>query len=163
MVNTGFSLSTVVIGALYAVGHFASYIDNLRMRSMYPPNTGRWVWSGQATTERRVGELGSMATPVLSEGPSVAHKTLRKHYRKLVDAVSRGQIAAALYEKEVVEDDVIGLSTTNLSSKQIGEKIMKQVLQSIKLNPMLFESFCEALETESVTKEVVAELKGESV
>ena len=104
-----------------------------------------------------------MATPVLSEGPSVAHKTLRKHYRKLVDAVSRGQIAAALYEKEVVEDDVIGLSTTNLSSKQIGEKIMKQVLQSIKLNPMLFESFCEALETESVTKEVVAELKGESV
>lgn len=104
-----------------------------------------------------------MATPVESEGPSVAHKALRKHYRKLVDAVPRGQIAAALFENEVVDEEVVGLSTSTLTSRQIGDKIMKQVLHSIKLNPMLFESFCEALETEPVTKEVLAELKGESI
>ena len=105
-----------------------------------------------------------MATP--NDGPSksgkdsVEYKALRKLYRKLVEVVSQRRIAAALFENEVIEDDMLELFTTSLTGTDIGGKIMKNVFLSIKLQPEKhFESFCKSLEVEDSLKDVLKELK----
>lgn len=104
--------------------------------------------------------MTTTTVPGYSEEPSTEYRAIKKNYRRLVDAVSRGQIPAVLLEEEIVDDDVVGLPGS-LTSKEKGEKIMQQVLQSIKLRPQFFESFCKALEAEPVVEDVLAKLKGE--
>ena len=108
----------------------------------------------------------SMATPTdapsKSGKHSVEYRALRKHYRKLVKVVSQHRIAAALFENEVIEDDMLELFTTSLTGTDIGGKIMTNVLLSIKLQPEKhFESFCKSLEVEDSLKDVLKELKSE--
>ena len=90
-----------------------------------------------------------MATSLSGEN-SVEYRALRQNYRALVEVVSRGQIAAALYEKEVIELDLLSLSNT-MTDKEKGTKIMKHVLELVKFEPKKqFQSVCQALENERV-------------
>ena len=106
----------------------------------------------------------SMATPTdapsKSGKHSVEYRALRKHYPKLVKVVSQRRIAVALFENQVIEDDMLELFTTSLTGTDIGGKIMENVFLSIKLQPEEhFESFCKSLEVEESLKDVLKELK----
>lgn len=97
---------------------------------------------------------------------SLEYKAVRKMYCKLEEIVSRGKIVGALFAKGVVEADLLNLSTTSLTPTEKGQRIMAQVLASVKLKPEEhFLALCEALETDSTEgiNDVLAELKSESV
>ena len=104
-----------------------------------------------------------MATPLSQDNEhSMVYKALRANYCNLVEAVSRGQIPGALFQEELIDANVLGVSSSAaVPPKEVGEKIMLQVLQAVKLKPDLFESFCKALEKESVTNDVLEQLKSE--
>ena len=92
------------------------------------------------------------------EEPSEAeYAFLRKNYRKLVDVVSEGDIPAHLFEKGIIDDDLLGQS--GLTSSDYGKKLMQKVLKVVTLNPKkYFKLFCQALNAEPVGSEVLARL-----
>lgn len=92
---------------------------------------------------------------------SLEYEALRKNYLDLTNVVSIGRIPGALFQEGLVDNSSLGLSGSIMSPMEIGDKIMKQVLQSIMVKPKLFESFCKALEVEPTTTDVLAALKGE--
>ena len=105
----------------------------------------------------------AVVAPSQSESvESIEYKAVRKNYRKLTEAVSQGKIAAALFENEVIDSDLLHISSTALTPTEIGEKRMKKVLEALKFAPEKhFESFCKAMEVEPVVHDVLTELKRE--
>lgn len=101
-----------------------------------------------------------MAALVPYQSVSFEYEALRKNCLGLVCAVSQGRIPLTLFQEGIVNDSILCLPK-NVTSMEIGENIMKQVLLSIQLKPELFEPFCKALETEPNTENVLADLRSE--
>lgn len=91
---------------------------------------------------------------------SIEYEALRKNFLGLVRAVSQGHIPLTLFQEGIVNESILGLPKT-MTSMEIGENIMKQVLLSIQLKSELFEPFCKALEAEPNTEAVLAALRSE--
>ena len=93
---------------------------------------------------------------------SPEYRAVRKHYRELTEAVTRGAVPDALFENEVITED--SLSECTLPAKidrEKGKVIMKDVLQAIRLDPeVMFQNFCDSLGEEGALQCVVKKVKG---
>ena len=96
-----------------------------------------------------------------AEAARAAYSTLRKKRRPLSDAVTVGRIPEDLYSSGLIDDDAIDAFMGKASSdREKGNRIMREVQKTVKVNPELFDTFCQALAKEEVTKQLAGELKG---
>ena len=93
---------------------------------------------------------------------SPEYRALKRHYRELTEAVTRGAVPDALFENEVITEDSLSECTlTTKIDREKGKIIMKDVLQAIRLNPEeIFKSFCDSLSEEGALQCVVERVKG---
>ena len=90
-----------------------------------------------------------------------AKNAIRKKYTTLTTAVTQGTIPGALYEQGIIDDETLEIANKRaLTDQEKGSKIMNEVRKAVQSNPDLLGVFCEALERESILKELSYELKG---
>jgi hypothetical protein len=100
--------------------------------------------------------MESTTTP---EG-AAGHKAIKKHYPRLTRAVIRGDIPARLYSKELIGDEVLEIALSDLTSAKKGMKVVRELQDSVNLNPSGFSTLVEILSEEEVTKELASALEG---
>ena len=93
-----------------------------------------------------------------------AKKTIRRKYQALTSIVSRARIPEALYEQEIISDEMLEIATINpvFTNREKGNRIMSEVKRAIQANAGLFDVFCEVLAEDDTLKDLSDELKGKS-
>ena len=91
-----------------------------------------------------------------------AYRAIRKHFPSLMKVVATGDIVETLYAEEIVEEstfEVVTTTNSNLSSKQKGTKILKDVQIAVESKSYAFETFCRVLKQEGQA-ELSCQLQG---
>jgi hypothetical protein len=94
-------------------------------------------------------------------GPAEAaeYTAVRLNYCNLVEVVSRGNIPGTLFEKGLIENDLL-CPVPGITSSDYSKKLMQQILMCVKLKPKdSFVVFCQALRAESAAECLLSELK----
>ena len=91
--------------------------------------------------------------------PAAEYKALQQNYCKLVEAVTQGKIPGTLFEKGLIDINLL-LQPSGDTPREYGSKLMKQILTSVNLKPKdNFDFLCQALEAESVANEILEQVK----
>ena len=80
-----------------------------------------------------------------------AYKAIRKHFPSLMKVVATGDIVDHLYAEEVIEQsthEVVTDAGNALSTKQKGNKVLKDVQVSVESKSEAFQIFCGVLQSE---------------
>ena len=86
---------------------------------------------------------------------------VKRHLVALKDAVIRGEIPAVLFQEDVISEDAFCKATnTGLGRDERGNSIIKEVLQSLRLNSGVFDKLCDALSNDKCTKGIADEMRG---
>ena len=86
---------------------------------------------------------------------------IQENFKVLKEAVIRGEVPAALFQNKVITQDVYRAAINDSSGREKrGGDTLMDVLDAVRLNPTMFDRFCEALREESIMGEIVEKLQG---
>ena len=90
------------------------------------------------------------------------YNTLKKNFVSLVEVIAENEIQCHLFQEGVISDDVFYCTSdkTQATSREKGQKIMKEVLKNVKGSPKLFDKVCKALENSIAATDVLQKVKG---
>jgi hypothetical protein len=92
---------------------------------------------------------------------AAGHKAIKKLYPRLTRAVIRGDIPARLYSEELIGDEVLEIAISDHhTSARRGMRVVRELQDSVNLNPSGFSTLVEILSEEEVTKELASALEG---
>ena len=98
-----------------------------------------------------------------AEGTTNAgYKAVRELYLLLTQVVSGGNIPEKLFEKYLIDDDLLELTTNQAHTATFkGKKIARQLLKCVQVNPDKFSTIVDILSSEDGTaKDLAHSLKG---
>ena len=98
---------------------------------------------------------------IMAVRESPEYLAIQQNVKVLKEAVIRGEVPAALFQNNLITRDVYRAAINeNLGQEKRGGDIMMEVLDAVHLNRAMFDKFCEALDEETIMKELVVNLRG---
>ena len=98
------------------------------------------------------------------EMESAEYSAIRKNFTKLKEVVTRGDIPATLFEEDLITQDVLRTAVNDtLRQDKRANDILGEVLDAVRISPAKINSFLDALEAESIAKDIAQNVRGEPV
>lgn len=94
---------------------------------------------------------------------SAEYSAIRKNFMKLKEVVTRGDIPAALFQEDLITQDVLRNAVNDsLGRDKRANDILGDVLDAVLILPAKIDSFLDALEAESIAKDIAQNVRGKS-
>ena len=86
---------------------------------------------------------------------------IQEHFTKLQDVITRGEVLPSLFQNRLISRDAFEKANNEAlpRSKRATDTIL-DILDNVKLNPTLFDKFCDALKEDEFTGDIISKLKG---
>ena len=92
-----------------------------------------------------------------------AYKAIKSHFVRLVPAITRESIPDKLYSEGILGDDTIDtLLNQSQTERHKGRQFVRELQNAVQIKPECFTTLCEVLAEEPLSKELSADLKGET-
>ena len=131
-------------------------LTQLNVVTRHTSGLGKFI-TGNAPPIRSAGGMAR-------EMESAEYSAIRKNFTKLKEVVTRGDIPATLFEEDLITQDVLRTAVNDtLRQDKRANDILGEVLDAVRISPAKINSFLDALEAESIAKDIAQNVRGESV
>lgn len=90
-----------------------------------------------------------------------AYRAIKSKYLKLLQVIARGDIVYNLFAEGLIDEEILDVaSKKTLTDRDKGSQIVRQLLNSVKIQPSNFEKIIKILQEEPIARETATLLKG---